>query len=58
MLVYGQYAGEENEDQETLIVDLMTDLLHDAKNCGYDLAACLERARMHYDAEVLEGVES
>jgi hypothetical protein len=39
---------------ETVLTDLLCDLMHYAELKEIDFAACLERARMHYDAEKAE----
>jgi hypothetical protein len=42
----------ENEPLEDQVVDLVTNLLHLAKSRGVDPQAVLDRAEMHYEAEI------
>jgi hypothetical protein len=55
-----QYAiskegGEElYDDPETVLTDLLCDLRHYADRESIDFKTCLDRAEMHYDAEVEE----
>ena len=49
----GKEGGEElYDDPETVLTDLLTDLRHYADRENIDLKTCLNRAEMHYDAEV------
>jgi hypothetical protein len=42
------------EGMETLITDLLADLMHFMHWMGIDPAACIARAEMHFDAEISE----
>ena len=50
ILIYRQWAGQD-EDEETLIVDLLADLMHLADEGYGEWPYMLERATMHYEAE-------
>jgi hypothetical protein len=52
LLVYGQRVG--NEDVEENATDFLTDLAHLLDEYGTDLDTILDRARMHYAAELQE----
>jgi|AntRauTorckE6833_2_1112554.scaffolds.fasta_scaffold85970_2 hypothetical protein len=41
----------DNHDKETLIIDLMTDLLHVAENQGMDPDTLLTTIQTHYNEE-------
>lgn len=48
---YGhEYCGV--EDPDTVLTDCLADLMHHARDIGTDWEACINRATMHYDAEV------
>lgn len=53
------HAADE-EELDTLVGDLLCDLMHLCDRDGLDFAALLERAQTHYAAEVAdeEGLES
>lgn len=46
--------GGPYDPPETVLTDLFCDLMHYARAKDIDFAACLERARMHYEAEKAE----
>jgi hypothetical protein len=51
----GKEGGEElYDDPETVLTDLLSDLRHYAGRETIDFKTCLDRAEMHYDAEVEE----
>jgi hypothetical protein len=51
----GKEGGEElYDDPETVLTDLLTDLRHHADRENIDFKTCIDRAEMHYDAEVTE----
>jgi hypothetical protein len=47
-------AGGLYDPPETVLTDLLCDLMHYASAKEIDFAACLDRARLHYDAELAE----
>lgn len=51
-LVYQGWTGADGEDAETLIVDIVADLMHEVRmHQGDNFEEILERARVHHDAE-------
>lgn len=46
--------ADAGDDLATVIADLIANLMHLAAQEDIDVDRCLERARMHYDAEILE----
>lgn len=52
VLVYGQYAGEEDEPIEDKITDLATDLLHLGAQYGLDAETLIGRMERDFEAEV------
>lgn len=51
----GKEGGEELYDgPETVLTDLLCDMRHYADRENFDFKICLDRAEMHYDAEVEE----
>ena len=51
-LVYRQWIGADEDDPETVLADLLADLMHNADTEGSDFDAVLDRARSHYAEEV------
>jgi hypothetical protein len=51
VLAYQSYKGEDMDDTETGIVDLIADLLHLGEQYGLDADTIERISRMHYDAE-------
>jgi len=51
LLVYAQYKDQRDEDMETNMTDLVTDLRHLADEYGIDFYDLLDRTYMHYSAE-------
>ena len=49
-LIYRQWTGGE-DDPETVLGDLLADLMHNADIEGSDFDAALDRARMYYEDE-------
>jgi len=48
---YGRdYAGL--EDPDTVLTDCLADLMHAARAIGVDWGLCIDRATMHYNAEI------
>lgn len=52
VLVYGQYSGYAEREDETVAVDMLTDMRHWADVYGVDLDDAWEASGMHYSAEV------
>ena len=50
-LVYRQWIGADEDDPETVLADLLADLMHNADTEGSDFEATLDRARRHYEDE-------
>lgn len=49
------FAPDDADDGlDTVISDLIANLMHLANQEDIDVDRCLERAKMHYDAEILE----
>ena len=57
-LVYRQWIGADEDDPETVLADLLADLMHNADTEGSDFDATLDRARMHYAEETGPECES
>lgn len=48
------YKKEAGTDMESVLSDLLCDLIHWADVENYDFHAALERAKVHYKTEVIE----
>ena len=57
-LVYRQWIGADEDDPETVLADLLADLMHNADTEGSDFDAALDRARSHYAEETGPECES
>ena len=49
-LIYGQRTGE--SDGETILTDMLADMMHEADQQGYDWQEIARRARGYYEEEV------
>ncbi len=50
---FGDRVAPRGEDTETLIGDLLADLMHLCDAAGIDFDSCLHMGNRHYDAEIL-----
>ena len=50
-LVYRQWIGADEDDPETVLADLLADLMHNADTESTDFDAVLDRARRRYEDE-------
>ena len=54
-LVYRQWVGADEDDPETVLADILADMMHEHPE---DFDAALDRARRNYDAETGPACES
>lgn len=47
------YKKESNTDMESVLGDLLCDLIHWADSTGFDFHAALDRAKVNYKEEVI-----
>jgi hypothetical protein len=48
---YSWNVGDESEPQDTIVADLLADLMHYCDLVGEDFEELVDRARFHYTAE-------
>jgi hypothetical protein len=54
LLVYKQYIGLYEHENETALIDILADLMHWANEYGLDFPQALDTAQGHYQFEIGE----